>query len=183
MPLRFLRGDASRLGLMIVALACGVALICAFDLVNRAVLAAFVEVVETMSGRAAIQVTPGGNGFFPESVAETVANVPGVKMAVPVVSATTFTTAGTGGLLTVHGVDITDDAAVRVYDVQNDAGTELEDPLVILSQADSIILTKTFTGRRGMHLGDRIELATPHGRHTFTIRGLLEPRGVARVFA
>ena len=40
MPRRFLRGSAVRLLLTIVALASGVALVCAIDLVNRAVSAA-----------------------------------------------------------------------------------------------------------------------------------------------
>jgi len=57
MPVRFLRGSYTRLALSVFALALGVALVCAIDLVNRAVRRAFVEVVDTMAGRAALQVT------------------------------------------------------------------------------------------------------------------------------
>src|SRR5512143_2054273 len=90
MARRFARGSGARLALTVAALACGVALVCAIDLVNRAVLAAFVEVVDTMAGRAALQVTAIGVGQFSEEVAATVAAVPGVELAVPVVDATAF---------------------------------------------------------------------------------------------
>ena len=88
MPLRFLRGSYSRLALTVIALALGVALVCAIDLVNQAVLRAFVEVIDTMAGRAALQVTAGEGGLFREDVAAKVGAVPGVELAVPVVSAT-----------------------------------------------------------------------------------------------
>ena len=75
MPLRFLRGSYTRLALTVIALALGVALVCAIDLVNRAVLRAFTEVIDTMAGRAALQVTAGEGGLFSEDVAATVAAV------------------------------------------------------------------------------------------------------------
>src|SRR5438309_249050 len=54
MPRRFLRGSYLSLSLTVVALACGVAMVCAIDLANAAVLRAFVEVVDAMSGRATL---------------------------------------------------------------------------------------------------------------------------------
>src|SRR5262249_5461698 len=85
MPWRFQRGARGRLVLTVTALACGVALVCAIDLVNRAVLRAFTEVIDTMAGRAALQVSAGGSGLFPEEMAEKVASVAGVELAVPLV--------------------------------------------------------------------------------------------------
>jgi putative ABC transport system permease protein len=182
MPFRFLRGSYSRLVLTIIALACGVALVCAIDLVNRAVLRAFVEVVDTMAGRAALQVTAGEGGLFDEEIAATVSKVPGVELAVPVVSAMAFTADESGELLTVHGVDITNDRAVRVYDARDGGGLDIEDPLVFLNQPDSVVLTRAFAARRQLAVGESIALVTPTGMHTFTVRALLEPEGVARVY-
>jgi len=182
LPLRFLRGSYSRLALTVIALACGVALVCAIDLVNRAVLRAFTEVIDNMAGRAALQVTAGPGGLFPEEVAATVAAVPGVELAVPVVSATAFTTDGSGELLTVHGVDITDERAVRAYEARDRGGLEIKDPLVFLSQPDSVVLTNKFAARHALTLEDKLDVATPTGRRTLTVRGLLEPRGIARVY-
>ena len=56
MPLRFLRGSYTRLVLTVIAIACGVALVCAIDLADRAVMRAFVEVMDTATGRVALQV-------------------------------------------------------------------------------------------------------------------------------
>jgi putative ABC transport system permease protein len=182
MPLRFLRGHTGRLLLSIIALACGVALVCAIDLVNRAVARAFVDVVDTMAGRAALQIGTGGTGLFAEETADTVAAVPGVELAVPVVSATAFTTDGSGELLTVHGVDLTNESAVRTYETGDADPMDVEDELIFLNQPDSIAVTRTFADRRRLQLGDPLELETATGRRRFTVRGLLEPTGVARVY-
>jgi putative ABC transport system permease protein len=182
MPLRFLRGNVPRLVLSVLALACGVALVCAIDLVNRAAFTAFAEIIDTMAGRAALQVSAGDSGFFPEELAETIGAVPGVELAVPVVTATAFTTDGSGELLTVHGVDVTSDDTVRVYAARDASGIELEDPLVFLNAPDSILLTRAFATRRGISEGDTLALQTPKGTQTFTVRGLLDAEGLARVY-
>src|SRR5262249_10928080 len=57
------------------------------------------------------------------------------------------------------------------------------DPLVFLNQPDSVMLTHDFAARHGFAVDDHIELETPTGRQRFTIRGLLAPKGVARVQA
>lgn len=181
MPMRFLRASMPRLALTVVALACGVALVCAIDLANQEVMRGFTEVIDGMAGRAALQVSAGEGGWFPEAVTDAVAAVDGVELAAPVVSGNAFTTDDSGTLLTIQGVDITNDAAVRVYDTRGDAA-EIDDPLVMLSQPDSIVLTKSFASRRGVGVGDRLPLLTPRGEQVFTVRGLLEPRGVARIF-
>ena len=182
LPLRFLRGSGARLALTVVALACGVGLVCAVDLVNRAVLDAFTEVVDTMAGRASLQISTGGAGLFSEAVVETVAAVPGVELAVPVVNATAFVADDTGELLTVQGVEVTNESAVRVYEARDAGGLAIEDPLVFLNQPDSVVLTKSFAQRRGLSMGSAVRLETPTGNRTFTVRGLLEPRGVAQVY-
>ena len=178
---RFMRGSYGRLALTVIALACGVTLLCAIELVNRAVLRAFVEVVDTMAGRAALQVSAGGAPFA-EATAEAVASLPGVELAVPVVAATAFTTDGSGELLTIHGVDIANEAAVRIYEARDAGGLELDDPLIFLNQPDSIVITRRFATRHGLRSDDRLELLTPTGHRTFTVRGLLEPQGIARAY-
>src|SRR5256885_16183810 len=51
MPRRFLRGSYLSLSLTVVALACGVAMVCAIDLANAAVLRAFVRSEERRVGK------------------------------------------------------------------------------------------------------------------------------------
>src|SRR5947208_16179108 len=139
LPFRLLRGHLGRLALTLIALAWGVALVCAIDVVNRAVLSAFVEVVDTMAGRAALEIAAGEGALFPEDVATRAAAVAGVELAVPAVSAAAFTTDGSGERMTVHGVDITHDAAVRAYDVRDDGSIQSHDPRTILSQTESLL--------------------------------------------
>jgi putative ABC transport system permease protein len=182
MPRRFLRGSYGRVAFSVVALALGVSLVCALDLVNRAVLRAFVEIVDTMAGRAALQVTVGDGGLIGEEVAESIAEVPGVERAVAVVSATAFTTDDPPEALTVHGFDLTDPDAVRVYEPGDGPIAGVDDPIVFLNQPDSIILVRSFAESRGLVEGSRIELDTPTGRRWFTVRGLLDPQGIGRAY-
>lgn len=180
MPRRFLRGSLARMALTVVALACGVALVCAIDLVNRAVYAAFVEIIDTMAGRASLNVTAGDGAPVPETVADTIRTVPGVRLAVPVVSSSAFSTDGSGEQLAVHGIDVANDDAIRTYEPA-DSSPELDDPIVFLNNRDSVILTTTFAARHGLALDAPIELDTPTGRHRFVVRGLLNPKGIAQV--
>src|SRR2546427_11903747 len=69
MARRFTRGGAARLALTVLAVAWGVALVAAVRLANHAVLRAFVEVIDTMAGRAALEVVAGEGGLFPQGVA------------------------------------------------------------------------------------------------------------------
>src|SRR5881296_2378913 len=176
MARRFTRGSAARLALTVLAVAWGVALVAGVCLANRAVLRAFVEVIDTMAGRAALEVVAGEGGLFPEGVAATVGTVPGVEAAVPSVKGAAY--ADGGELLTVYGVDLTGDAPERVYG----ARLELDDPLVFLARPDSIALARPFAAAHGLALGDRIELGTPVGRRVLTLRGLLDAEGVARAY-
>jgi putative ABC transport system permease protein len=44
----------------------------------------------------------------------------------------------------------------------------------------AIILGREFATRHDLHKDDRIELTTPTGAKTFTIKGFIEPQGFAR---
>jgi putative ABC transport system permease protein len=178
MPLRFLRGGNVRLALSVLAVAAGVALVCAIHIANRAVLRAFVEVVDTMAGRAELEVVAGEGGLFPEGIAEMVRAVTGVETAVAAVKAAAFTVDGSGDLVTVYGVDLGDGVAERVYGVR----LAVDEPLDFLSRTDSLAVTRAFAARHELEPGGRIELATPAGRRTLTLRGLLEAEGVARAY-
>ncbi|MBX3023939.1 ABC transporter permease [bacterium] len=182
MPRRFLRGGYGRLLLTILALACGVALVCALDLVNRAVLRGFVEIIDGMAGRATLQVAVEDAGAFPEALADEVAAVDGVAQVLAVVSATAFTVTDPPEALTVQAFDVTDPAAVRVYQPGDAPGAIVDDPLGFLNQRDSIIVTRDFARRHGLAIEDRLPLDTARGRRTFTVRGLVDPQGIGRAF-
>ena len=177
MARRFTRGGAVPLALTVLAVAWGVALVVGVNLANRAVLRAFVEVIDTMAGRAALEVVAGEGGLFPEEIAEGLGPIPGIEAAAPSVKGAAFTEGGE--VLTVYGVDLTGDATERVYG----ARLQVDDPLAFLTLPDSIALARPFATARGLAPGDRLELATPAGRRTFTVHGLLDGDGVARAYA
>jgi hypothetical protein len=150
MPRRFLRGSALRLLLTVLALASGVALVCAIDLVNRAVGTAFTEILDTMAGRVSLEVDGGEGALVPETLADTLKSVAGVELAVPVVSSWAFLADGSGEHLAVHGVDITNDDAVRAYEPAGTDAAGLAEPLEFLAQRDSVMVTDIFAKRHGL---------------------------------
>jgi len=167
------------MALSVLAIGLAVGLVVAIRLMNTAVLASFLDAVDAMGGRAALSITAVAGSSFPDSLADTVARVRGVKLAVPLVSSFAFPDDDSGELLTVHGVDFTHDEDVRLYH-EGDAGQLLDDPLVFLNDAHSVMLTREYAAAHGLEMGDTVRLVTPTGVQTFTIRGLLDPQGLAR---
>ncbi len=179
MPRRFLRGNYARLTLTVIALACGVAQVAADDLAGRETLRAFVDIIDTVAGRAALQVSAGEGALFSDDVVPAVAAVAGVELTVPVVSSTAFMADGSGELLTVQGMDIANEKATAVYDL-SDEGRGLDDPKLFLP--DAIVVTRAFAQRRNLKLGDGIDIDTPRGAQRVKVRGLLDPQGLARIY-
>ncbi len=180
MAYRHVRASFGRIIISIVAVALGVALVVAVQLMNAAVLNSFLNAVDAVAGRAALTVTAGDGVTFPEAVAEMVATIPGVELAVPLVSAVAFPDDGSGEPLTVHGIDLTNDAAVRVYRTRDAEGDVLDDLLLFLNQPRSILLGQEYAMRRGLRVGSSLALVTPNGVEDFTVRGIVDPEGLAR---
>ncbi|TMB39814.1 MAG: hypothetical protein E6J55_22220 [Deltaproteobacteria bacterium] len=177
---RHVRAGLGRMVLSVAAVALGVALVVAIRLMNGAVLASFLDTVDAVAGRAAFHVTAGDGLTFSEDIVERVAAVPGVRLAVPLVTGVAFPDDESGELLSVYGVDLTHEADVRLYHAADDSGALLDDPILFLSRPDSILLARQFAERRGLTTGSLINLSTPGGVKWFTVRGLLDPEGVAR---
>ncbi len=117
----------------------GVGVFVGMHTANQSVSAAFRETIDRVAGTTQLQVTAGEPGFE-EAVLEKVQSLPEVRAAAPVIEATVST--GKGNLL-ILGVDMLGDRSLRTYDLE---GTDeaIDDPLVFLAQADSLIVTKTF---------------------------------------
>src|SRR5579871_4863286 len=86
MAYEHVRFGFSRMALAALAIALGVGLVVAIQLMNAAVLNAFLDTLDGTAGRAALTVSAGEGFTFPEEVRETVAAVPGVALAVPLVT-------------------------------------------------------------------------------------------------
>src|SRR5207253_7450247 len=158
-PLLLLRGRWGRVALAVGAIAIAVAGIAAVDLVNRAVLEAFVAVIERATGPAALQVMGNDGALFPDGATTIVATIPGVKRAMPVLTTTAFTADDAGEQLTIYGLDVGDEATARLYQADGLA----EHPLALL-HADAILVTRRFAARRHLTVNDGIAIETPRGR-------------------
>src|SRR6266404_8952228 len=155
----------------------GVGVFVGMHTANQSVSAAFRETIDRVAGTTQLQVTAGEPGFE-EEVLEKVQSLPEVRAASPVIEATV--SAGKGNLL-ILGVDMLGDRSLRSYDLE---GTDdaVDDPLVFLAQADSLIVTKTFAEKNGLKVESRMPMRTMQGDLVFTVRGIMKPGGLASAF-
>ncbi len=155
----------------------GVGVFVGMHTANQSVSAAFRETIDRVAGTTQLQVTAGEPGFE-EDVLEKVQSLPEVRAAAPVIEATVST--GKGNLL-ILGVDMLGDRSLRNYDLE---GTDeaIDDPLVFLAQADSLIVTKTFAEKNGLQINSRMPMRTMQGDLVFTVRGIMKPGGLASAF-
>ena len=155
----------------------GVAVFVGMHTANQSVLAAFRETIDRIAGTTQLQVSAGEAGFD-EEVLEKVRGIAGVRAAAPVLEST-VSVGGTN--LLILGVDMLGDRSLRNYDFE-DAGEGIEDPLVFLAQADSLIVTSTFAMEQGLALNSKIPMRTMAGDRVFTVRGIMKPGGLASAF-
>src|SRR5207249_9287767 len=72
------------------------------------------------------------------------------------------------------------DRGVRLSDLYGQEHVAMDDPRTFLNQPDPAIVTRECIERRGLQREGRIELVTPAGARSFTIRGVLDATGAAR---
>ncbi len=177
----YVRRHILRTVLTTTGIVLGVAVFVALHTANQSVLFAFNNTIDRIAGKTQLQVTAGEAGFS-EDVLETVQGAESVSVAVPVIEAVVDTrTAGQGSLL-VLGTDMTGDRSLRDYDFDEGDEAFIDDPLVFLAQADSIMVAREFAERNGLSSGSRIELGTVLGPRPFTIRGVMKSEGLATAY-
>jgi putative ABC transport system permease protein len=179
--LRQLRVSWARTLLVVIGIATGVALIVAIDLVNASVLTNFRKSLALISGPASLEVVLGvGEIGFVQGSADVVATDPDVIAAVPLVRGTVSLADGASDEVELFGVDLTAEDELARY------GTRLAsddgDMLVWLNDPHSIAFNAQFAEAHAIAVGDRVRLSTRRGIEPFTVRGLLEPHGLARAF-
>src|SRR3954469_15349189 len=177
----YLRKHLLRSLLTIAGIALGIALLVGMRTANDSVGRAFSDTVDRIAGKAQLQVSAGDAGFN-EDVLERVQSVPEVRAAAPVIEAEVETGIKGQGKLLVVAVDMTGDRSLRDYDFENADEDVMDDPLVFIAQADSLILTRDFASRNHIQTGSKITFETVEGPKQFTVRGLLKAGGMAQAF-
>ena len=159
-----------------LGIAVGVASFVAIQLANRGVLASFQQTITAVAGRTALVVSAGEFGFD-ETFLRTVQAVEGVHSAAPLILNTAPVDGMASEVLLILGVDLLAEQAFRDYHL---AGEKDAVNLRTLLQPDTLFLSQSFAATHSVRVGDRLTLLAGSRRRSFTIRGLLEPRGPAQ---
>ena len=176
-----LRSNAARTALVMGGIATGVALMVAIAIINRSVLDDFRRTLELIAGPAQLEITLGaGEVGFPETAVDAARADADVEAALGLVRGTLAVADDPSDTLELFGVDLTQENTLDRYHIGlADGGS---DTLAWLADPRSIALTTAFAASHGLAVGDRLALSTRQGTATFTVRGLLEPQGMARAF-
>jgi putative ABC transport system permease protein len=163
-----------------VGIILGVAIFAAMRSANSSLKESLRDTIDQIAGKAVLQVTAGQAGV-PESVADDVRSVTGVRAAAPVIEAVVRTTDASQGNILILGVDLAGDRSMRDYALEGNEDA-VSDPLVFLAQPDSIMVSKEFAARNGLKEDSKIQLVTALGNKLFTVRGIMVPKGMAKAF-
>ena len=179
--LRHLQLKPVRNFLTLLGVGFGISLFVAISIINHSTQNSLRESVDSIVGKSKITVSAGPTGFDEKYVDE-VKNTPGVASAVPLIEARAFFQGAkdSNDALNVLGVDLLQEQSVRNYKTTDQK--IIDDPLTFLNQPDSIILTRHLAAQKGLKIDSKIRLATSEGSKVFTVRGLLEPEGVAKAY-
>jgi len=150
-------------------------------LANQALKASFQQSLHALAGDAELQVKAVSGSPFSEEHVNQVRGVRGVSAAAPLLIGTALLPGEPETVLRIIGVNLLDDATVRVYR-DRDEGSDLVDPLVFLNQPDSIMVTASFLKSRHLERGDRLPVEMSTGHKTLTIRGVLDDSGVGQAY-
>ncbi len=178
---QYVRQHLTRTVLTLTGILLGVAVFVGMHTANQSVLFAFQRTIDRIAGATQLQVTAGETGFD-ESVLERVQAVPGVRVAVPVIEAVANTGIQGQGNLLILGVDMLGDRSLRDYDLEGGDEGVIDDPLVFLARADSLIVTKPFADRNRLAVNSTLLLDTVNGPKRFTIRGIMRSGGLTSAF-
>lgn len=159
----------------------GVGVFVGMHTANQSVLFALHETVNRVAGATQLQVTAGETGFD-EDVLERIQARPEVKVAVPVIEGVVETGLAGQGSLLILAVDMTGDRSLRDYTLESGDEAVVDDPLVFLAQPDSLIVTREFAERNGLHSNSRVPMRTMEGEIVFTVRGIMKSGGLTSAF-
>jgi ABC-type lipoprotein release transport system permease subunit len=177
-----LRASWGRSALVVGGIALGIALISGINIINTSVLGNFRRTIEVMAGPAQLEVTLGvGEVGFPEETVETVRADPDVAVAVPLVRGTVALADDPLHVLHLFGADLAREEELQRYRVKMVSERRLATEALV--DVRSVFLTTELARAKEIVVGETIKLSTPRGVEAFTLRGLLEPEGLATLFA
>lgn len=163
----------------------GVAGLLAISTINDAALDSIERLFQNTSGKVNLSIIPSSNQQgFSEQTLRTVAGIPGVQSALPIIRAQTllsteippdqlgitFFGTSAGGLL-LHGIDPISELQARDYNVSE--GSFLSSD----ARNFEIVLVESYAKDKNLEVGKWINLLTPNGVEKFKLVGLIAREG------
>ena len=159
------------IGLSVLGVALGVAVVVAIDLANTSARQAFDLSTETVTGKATHQVIGAGQGVE-EAVYRDLRVDMGVRAAAPVVEGFVRAPAYPGRSFQVLGIDPLAEAPFRPYTGGVDAGFDLSQ---FITRPQTGLMARPTAVDLGLALGDTLALRVGGVERTLTLVGLMEP--------
>jgi putative ABC transport system permease protein len=170
---REMRRHPGRALLTLSSVAIGVAAVLAVGLSTGSARRAYHEMFQTITGRAALEITAAGGGPLDGSLLDVVRQTPGVAAAVPLVQRNAIMYYSGGRMkLQALGIDPSLDAAVRDYDLVEGR---------TLSKSTGVLLDAALAHNLGVRVGEAVKLLVRRGLVATTVVGLVKPRSGSAV--
>lgn len=177
---RPLRVIFSMLGIVL-----GVAGLLAISIINDAALASITRLFQNTSGKINLSIIPSSNQQgFSEQTLRTVAGIPGVQSALPIMKATTlladeipqdqlgitFFGTSAGGVL-LHGIDSDLELLARDYTITQGSFLSSE------TRIFEIVLVESYADEKELEVGNWVDFLTPNGIEKLKLVGLISREG------
>lgn len=170
---RFLIRHKWQSALMVLGIALGVAVIVAIDLANASAAAAFQLSTETLTGKATHQINGGPRGVD-EQVFVNMKRSGWSYPAAPVISVYASSPQLGGTLLQLLGIDPFSDTPFRSF-LGSSQAVPIDQMASFLTRPGAILLSKYFSERYNLSLGDTIVVETVGRSHEAVVAGFLDP--------
>jgi ABC-type lipoprotein release transport system permease subunit len=169
---REIRKRPGRAALTLFSVVIGVSAVVAVTFTTQSTRRAFDDMYQSIAGKAAWEVSAPPGATIDESLAETIAHMPGVEAASPIIRRGTILYAGDKSikLPTVLGIDPEQDKAVH------DFVLESGEPLTV---GNGVYLGAEFAHNQNIKAGDRVKFLTPGPSKPTKVLGLYTSKGTA----
>lgn len=186
--LRYLLGERLRSAATVFGMALGIAVVIAIQLANASALGGFKAAIETVSGKASLEIAGAGLGFD-ELLLNRLDWLREYGQVSPVIEGDAQARLANGSreTLRVLGVDILRDRSIRDYrllahaeEASKRRDLTTSEFLNLLIDPRSVVITEKFAQRHALAVGDKFALAVGDRTADFVVRGVLRNEGPAR---
>lgn len=162
--------------LNILSVALGVAVYLAIQIANHSANRAFAATIDTVAGKAALEITRPGSGL-PEDILPAVSQGSGVAAATPLVRGLVTLPDFPGEYLQILGVDIFTNTAFRTFELTDFKSLGQFNIQSWLAGPNVIAVTQAFANRHHLRAGDTLRAQVNGEDHSLAVGFILRVSG------